>query len=113
MMSSRLNLRAGCRTNDSGILRSPRRGWVIALSVLACRAALCQTLLPISLTNVNPPSSLLAPGTTSLNLFFNTPQPDTCGYSVNSLLDLSQMQPVDIAGPTATHQVTVTGLNPD
>jgi uncharacterized protein (TIGR03437 family) len=86
---------------------------VIALSVLACRAALCQTLPPISLTNLNPPNSLLAPGTTSLNLSFNTPQPDTCGYSVNTLLDLSQMQPVDIAGPTATHQVTVTGLNPD
>ena len=113
MTSSRLNLPAGCRTDDTGILRSPRRGWVIALSVLACRAALCQTPPPISLTNVNPPNSLLAPGTTSLSLSFNTPQPDTCGYSVNTLLDLSQMQPVDIAGPTATHRVMVTGLNAD
>jgi uncharacterized protein (TIGR03437 family) len=32
---------------------------------------------------------------------------------VGTLLDLSQMQPVDTAGPTATHQVLVTGLNPD
>ena len=107
-------MRGGRRTNDTGILCFPRRRWVvIALSVVVCRAALCQTPPPLSLTNVNPPSTLLAPGTTSLNLSFNTPQPDTCGYSVGTLLDLSQMQPVDIAGPTATHQVTATGLNPD
>jgi len=112
MKFSRLNLRAGCRTNDTGISCRQRRRWVvIALGLVACRAALCQTPPPISLTNVNPPSTLLAPGTTSLNLSFNTPQPDTCGYSVGALVDLSQMQPIDIAGPTATHQVTVTGLN--
>jgi hypothetical protein len=87
--------------------------WIVLRAWLACRAALCQTPPPISLTNVNPPSTLLAPGTTSLILSFNTPQPDTCGYSVGALLDLSQMQPVDTAGPTATHQVTVTGLNPN
>jgi len=65
------------------------------------RTAIGQTLPQISLTNVSPPSTLLAPGTTSLNLSFNTPQPDTGGYSVNTLLDLSQMQHVDIAGPSA------------
>ncbi len=114
MNSYRLNVCAGFRTNDTGIRWSPRRRWVvIALSVLACRAALCQTPPILSLTNVYPPSTLLAPGATSLDLSFNTPHPDTCGYSVNTLLDLSQMQPADIAGPTATHQVTVTGLNPD
>ena len=109
-----LGMCAGCRTSDTGVPCSLRRMWVvIALSVLACPAALCQTPPPISLTNVYPPSTLLAPGATSLNLSFNTPQPDTCGYSVGTLLDLSQMQPVDIAGPTAAHQVTVTGLNPN
>jgi hypothetical protein len=109
-----MNICAGCRTNNTGIPDSSRRRWVaIALSLMAFRAALCQTLPPLALTNINPPSTLLAPGATSLNLSFNTPQPDTCGYSVGTLLDLTQMQPVDIAGPTATHQVTVIGLNPD
>jgi len=105
---------AGCRTKDTGPLSSARRGWVvIVLSVVTCPAGLCQTPPPLSLTNIYPPSTLLAPGATSLNLSFSTPQPDTCGYSVGTLLDFSQMQPVDIAGPTAAHQVTVTGLNPD
>lgn len=85
----------------------------LALSLLACPAAFCQTPPLLSLTNVNPPSTLLPPGATSLNLSFNTPQPDTCGYSVNVLLPLNQMQPIDPAGPTAAHQATVTGLNPD
>jgi len=84
---------------------------VIAVTVWTCCTATGQTLPQISLTNVSPPSTLLAPGATSLNLSFNTPLADTCGYSVGALLDLSQMQPVDTAGPTATHQVTVTGLN--
>jgi len=80
---------------------------------LAWRAALSQTLPPISLTHLNPGSTLLPPGTSSLSVSFATPQADTCGYSVNTLLDLSQMQPVDTAGPSATHQVVMTGLNPD
>jgi len=88
--------------------------WIaITWSLMACRAVLCQTPPPLSLTNINPPSTLLPPGSTSLNLSFNTPVPDTCGYSVNTLPDLSQMRPVDTAGPATAHQVTVTGLNPD
>jgi len=105
---------AGRRTGDTGRLCIPRRRWVvITLSLLACRAALCQTLPQLSLTNIYPPSTLLAPGSTSLNLSFNTPQPDTCGYSVGTLLDLSQMQPVDTGTATTTHQAAVTGLNPN
>jgi len=93
-------------------VRSPRFVLLLFLSALAFRPALGDTP-PLSLTNIYPPSTLLPPGSTTLNLSFTTPIADTCGYSVNTLLDFSEMPLIDTAGPVTNHQGTVTGINPN
>ena len=80
--------------------------------MIAFRPALGDPPL-LSLTSIYPPSTLLAPGSTTLNLSFTTPIADTCGYSVNTLLDYSQMQLIDSGPPVTNHQGTVTGINPN
>jgi len=96
---------------ERSVVRSSRFVLLLSLAALAFLPALGDTP-PLSLTNIYPPSTLLPPGSTTLNLSFTTPIADTCGYSVNTLLDYSQMQLIDTAGPVTSHQGTVTGINP-
>ncbi|MBL8171253.1 MAG: carbohydrate binding domain-containing protein [Acidobacteria bacterium] len=67
----------------------------------------------IPITNVNPGSNLLAPGSTSVNLTFNTAQASSCAYSVGTLKDYNQMTPFATGQGTIAHQGTVAGLSPD
>ncbi len=96
---------------DISVTRGRRLAPFLFLNALVYLPAFCDNPR-LSLTNVNPPSTLLPAGSTTVNLSFDTPQADTCGYSVNTLLDLPQMQPVDTAA-TISHQVTVSGLDPN
>jgi len=66
----------------------------------------------IPITNVNPPSNLLAPGSTSVALSFTTLQPTSCRYSVATLQDYSSMKPFDSGPAATTHQGIVAGLSP-
>jgi len=91
--------------------RSVLRNSVFFL-IFSVPAAFCDSP-SLSLTNIYPPSTLLPAGSTSLTLSFTTPIADTCGYSVNALLDFGQMQPID-SGPAVTnHQGTIAGIDPD
>jgi len=67
----------------------------------------------IPITNVNPGSNLLAPGSTSVNLTFNTAQASSCAYSVGTLKDYNQMTPFATGQGTTGHQGTVAGLSSD
>ncbi|MGD0047522.1 MAG: LamG-like jellyroll fold domain-containing protein [Bryobacteraceae bacterium] len=82
----------------------------LTYTVSGCGAA-SYTYTGIPITNVNPPSNLLAPGSTSLTLSFNTLHPSSCGYSVGSLLPFSSMQAISNGQKTTTHQGTIAGIS--
>jgi hypothetical protein len=63
------------------------------------------------ITNVNPSSNLLAPGSTSVAISFATTTATTCGYSVGTSLPYASMQPLD-AAPATMHAGTIQGLSP-
>jgi uncharacterized protein (TIGR03437 family) len=65
----------------------------------------------IPITNLSPSSNLLAPGSTSVNLSFQTVLPTACAYSVGSLLGYPSMQPFAAGQGTTSHQGPVTGLS--
>ena len=67
----------------------------------------------IPIPSVDPPSTLLPPGTTSLALSIQSAQPTSCAYSVGSPLPLAGMTPFDTGGGTNTHSVTISGLSSD
>jgi uncharacterized protein (TIGR03437 family) len=82
----------------------------LSYSVGTCAAATYSwTGVPIS--NLNPPSNLLAPGATSVTLSFNTLQPASCGYSVGSQAPFRSMQPVANGQKTTSHEGAVTGIS--
>ena len=66
----------------------------------------------IPIINLNPQSNLLPPGTTTVNLSFNTLQPSACAYSVGVLQDYASMQPFSGGQATTSHQGPIQGLNP-
>jgi uncharacterized protein (TIGR03437 family) len=78
------------------------------LSILALQAVFSQT--PI--TNINPPSNLLAPGSTTVSISFDTARPASCAYSVGSQLPFASMTPLTGGQKTTSHQGTVAGLSP-
>lgn len=69
------------------------------------------TGIPIS--NLSPTSNLLAPGTTSVNVSFQTVQPTACGYAVGTPKDYPSMQPLSGGQGTSSHQGLVSGLSGD
>ena len=79
-------------------------------SAAPCSAATL-TYSGIPITNLNPPSNLLAPEATSVNLSFNTPQATACAYSVGTLSDYGSMKPFATGQGTTSHQGPVTGLS--
>ncbi len=123
---------APCPTNrsaptPSGRLRSPTTNllfrWRAAPPATASvlngprRRARSAAALPyvypgIPITGADPPSTILAPGTTSLLLTVQTPAADSCRYSIGGAA-FEQMKPFASGEGTAAHQTTVNGLNPD
>jgi hypothetical protein len=69
----------------------PRRSTGLAIGLAAASVARGDGLI----TNVSPSSNLLAPGSTSVALTFNTTTATTCGYSVGTSLPYASMQPLD------------------
>lgn len=79
--------------------------FLVLLAVPAC----AQTA---TIANVTPGSNLLAPGSTSVALSFNTSQPALCRYSVGSAAAFAAMRPLDSGPASTTHKGTVEGLSP-
>ena len=69
--------------------------------------------LGIPVSQPNPPSTLLAAGTTQLQLSVVSAQPASCGYAVGAAADISSMTPFSGGQGSSTHQAIVTGLSPD
>jgi uncharacterized protein (TIGR03437 family) len=65
----------------------------------------------IPITNVNPPSNLLAPGTSALTLSFNTLQPSSCAYSVGTQAPFSAMHAFATGQKTTSHQGDIAGIS--
>jgi hypothetical protein len=67
----------------------------------------------IPITQPNPASTLLAPGTDHLDLSVQSAQPASCGWAVGAPLDLSAMTPFTTGQDGAAHRTTISGLSPD
>ena len=67
----------------------------------------------IPVTNANPPSTLLAPGTKQLQLSVQSAQPASCGYAVGAPTDIAFMTGFTGGEGSTTHQTTIAGLSPD
>jgi hypothetical protein len=69
----------------------------------------------IPITNPQPPSTLLPPGSTSVHLAVTTSEATACAWAVGQRVSYEQMSPFDPAPvtPQQIHTTTVTGLNPD
>ena len=63
-----------------------------------------------SITNIKPPSNLLAPGTDSETVSFNTSEATTCRWSLAYGTPFVSMTPFE-QQPASTHQGRVTGLS--
>jgi hypothetical protein len=83
----------------------------LSYSVTGCSGMATYSWTGLPITNPNPPSNLLAPGSTSVTLSFNTLQPASCAYSVGSLLPFASMQAVSTGQKTTSHQATIAGLS--
>lgn len=82
----------------------------LSYAIIGCgSASYAWTGIPI--TNLTPGSNLLAPGTTSLALSFNTLQPSSCAYSLGSRLPFASMQVMTGGQKTTSHQGTIRGLS--
>jgi len=81
-------------------------------SVAGCGTA-SYSFTGIPITNLNPSGGLLSPGSTSLQIAFNTIQPTICRYSVGSPQDYALMQAFDTGPPTAEHRGTIDGMSSD
>jgi uncharacterized protein (TIGR03437 family) len=78
--------------------------------------ALCAVVLPVLkaqsvITNISPGSNLLAPGSSTVALSFNTPTAALCRYSVGASQAFGSMQAFDTGAPATAHQGTVQGLS--
>jgi hypothetical protein len=67
----------------------------------------------VPVTNADPPSTLLAPGATSLALTVQSSQPTSCAYSVGAVAGYSDMTAFDTGQGATSHGVTLQGLSPD
>jgi uncharacterized protein (TIGR03437 family) len=67
----------------------------------------------VPLADADPPSTLLAPGTTSLAFSVRSLQPTSCGYSLGTAAEYLKMTPFDAGQGTTVHQTTFKGLSGD
>ncbi|MGD0577841.1 MAG: LamG-like jellyroll fold domain-containing protein [Bryobacteraceae bacterium] len=67
----------------------------------------------IPITQVDPPSTLLPPGSTSVTLTVTTRVPDQCRWSLDPAATYAAMQPATVSPGASVETVAVTGLNPD
>ena len=65
------------------------------------------------ITNPQPPSTLLPPGTTTLSLTVQSSENTTCGFSKGADKPYDEMTPFDQGTGTKVHQTTLSNLNPD
>lgn len=79
--------------------------------------AVCQsspiTWNGIPITDPEPPSTLLAPGATTVRLSVKTADITRCAWAVGLPVPFDQMTAFDSGASSQTHQTLVTGLNPD
>jgi len=66
----------------------------------------------IPITNPQPPSTILLPGSTAVTLSVSSIVSTTCAYAVGSPSPYAQMTPFDQGSGTQTHQSVIGGLNP-
>jgi len=85
-------------------------GWAIVASV-AAGSPLEQEGNPI--TNPQPPSTLLPPGTTALSLTVQSTENTTCAYSMGIARPYAEMTPFDQGAGTTAHQTALSNLDPD
>lgn len=83
-----------------------------SLPVLLAPTLTLASSTAFSITNIEPPSNLLAPGTDSVTVSFNTSDATTCGWSLAYGTPFASMTPFE-QHPAATHQGQVTGLSTD
>ena len=67
----------------------------------------------VPITSVQPPSTLLPPGATSVALTVQTITNTSCAYSVGLPLPFARMTAFDSGAGSQSRSVVVTGLNPD
>lgn len=68
---------------------------------------------PLTASDLNPPSTLLPPGSTSVAFSMKTSEPATCRYSVAADAGYAAMKPFSATNPTTDHAVTFEGLSSD
>lgn len=67
----------------------------------------------IPITNPQPPSTLLPPGTTALSLTVQSSENTTCTFSIGAAMPYDEMTPFDQGAGTTVHQTTLSNLDPD
>ncbi len=82
-----------------------------ATGAVCVSATLLNTGVPI--INATPPSTLLPPGTTSLDLALDTVTTTSCAWSVGQPLPYAAMTPFAQGAGTTQHRTRITGLDPD
>lgn len=65
------------------------------------------------ITNPQPPSTLLPAGATTVALTVQTAVDTACAFAVGEAAPFSEMTPFDAGAGTTSHQMVVSGLNPD
>ncbi len=71
------------------------------------------TYVGIPILDLQPPSTLLAPGSTTVDLAVQTAVTTRCAYAVGQPLPFPQMTAFSSGAGSTQHQARVTGLNPD
>jgi hypothetical protein len=67
----------------------------------------------VPLTNANPASTLLLPGTTNLTLSVQSSSNTECRYAIGSSFPFTNMVPFNEGSGTTQHRTVISGLNPD
>jgi len=67
----------------------------------------------VPISNPQPPSTLLPPGTSEIVLTVETPVPTACVWAVNQNPGYGEMNPFESEASGRVHRARVTGLSPD
>src|SRR5580704_15272540 len=84
----------------------------LGLTLLLIPAIAAASSTAFSITNLAPTTNLLAPGTNSVTVSFNTSEATTCGWALSAGAPLGSMTPFE-QQPATSHQGLVTGLSTD
>ncbi len=87
-------------------------GDAITLEVASCTSA-AYLFRGIPIAEADPPSTLLPPGTTTLDVRLRSVAPANCRYSSGEPLAFDRMTPFETGGGTTRHSIQLTNLNPD